>query len=118
MSKGQKKNPIPVAWMKVYDANGNYQASCVDIAAAAALMSFYGNGAEIRNGHAKKSVLWREGSESQPAGESYDFVVGTVQSRTFSEETEPTPEQKAQDERAQASLEQTRATVRRMMEGQ
>jgi hypothetical protein len=102
--------------MKIYGPEGGFQASCVDIAAAAALMSFYGNGAEIRNGHAKKNAVWREGSETQTAGESYDFVVETVQDRVFSSvETALTPEQAAQDARVQAGLEQTRAMVRNMM---
>ena len=75
MSKAPKKNPVPVAWMKIYDPEGNFQASCVDIAAAAALMGFYGNGAEIRNGHAKKHAVWREGSETQTAGGHEEFHV-------------------------------------------
>lgn len=72
----------PVAWMKIYTPAGHYVASCNDESAAAALMAFYGDGAEIRNGHAKKNAIWREGSESQAAGESYDFVVNTIHERT------------------------------------
>jgi hypothetical protein len=58
---------------KVYDAQGNYQAACKEPEAAGVLVSFYGDGATIRDGHAR--VVWREGSEDQPASESYDHVA-------------------------------------------
>jgi hypothetical protein len=77
----KKANPLPIAWMKIYDSSGGYVGSCVDLGAAAALMSFLGDGAEIRNGHAKKNAIWREGQESQSAGESYDLVVLTIHDR-------------------------------------
>jgi len=64
---------------KVYDAEGVYQAACKEGEAAAALVAFYGEGASIRRRHGP--VVWREGSESQPAAESYDFVVETLASR-------------------------------------
>lgn len=72
----------PVAWMKIYTPCGRYIASCNDAAAAAVLMAFYGNGAEIRNGHATKNAIWREGKESQSAAESYDFVTNVIYDRT------------------------------------
>lgn len=110
-----KKNPVLVAWMKIYDPEGKYQASCVDVAGAAALMSFYGTGAEIRNGHSKKKCLWKEGAEDQPAGESYDFVIETINSRMTTANSTATPQEAARDARTQASLEQTRAAVRAML---
>lgn len=72
----------PVAWMKVYGREGNYLAACVEPEGAAALVALAGEGATIRNGHARKNAVWIEGAESQPAGESYDFVSQTVIERT------------------------------------
>lgn len=102
----------PVAWMKIYTPGGNYAASCNDEGAAAALMAFYGDGAEIRNGHSKKNVIWREGSEQQPAGESYDFVTYVISERMTPIEPATDPEQ---DKRVQAGLDQTKATVLAML---
>lgn len=64
---------------KVYDAQGEYQASTKEIEAAAALVAFYGNGATIRWQHSR--VVWTEGSEPQPAAESYDNVANVVSAR-------------------------------------
>lgn len=58
---------------KIYDSDNVYQAACKEIEAAAALMGFYGDGAQIRFGHNLK--VWTEGSEGQPASESYDHVA-------------------------------------------
>jgi len=102
----------PVAWMKVYTPAGHYVASCNDESAAAVLMAFYGDGAEIRNGHAKKNAIWREGNESQAAGESYDFVVSTIHERTRS--IEPVIDHD-QDRRVEEGLEQSRAAVRAVL---
>jgi len=65
---------------KVY-ASGKYQAACHEIEAAAVLASFYGNGAQIRAEHSSGWILWTEGAETQPAGESYDFVASTCAER-------------------------------------
>ena len=65
----------PVAWMKIYTADGDYVASCVDGGCAAALMAMLGTGATIRNGHARKNTLWCEGAEAHSAAESYDYVT-------------------------------------------
>ncbi|ETV28924.1 hypothetical protein K3Z95_01355 [Pseudomonas aeruginosa] len=108
----------PVAWMKVYDPAGNYVASCVAAEAGAALMAMYGDGAEIRNGHSKKNAIWREGFEQQSAGESYDFVAAVVADRTTAKDTPLSPEEQRRSDSAQAALEQTRATVRRMLASQ
>lgn len=65
----------PVAWIKIYSPTGEYRASCVDYTDAAALCGLYGPGAEARNGHAKRNVIWREGHEEQLAADSYDFAA-------------------------------------------
>lgn len=67
--------------LKVYNASGEYVASCKYPSDAAALVSLYGDGATIRHGHRKTDAVWTEGAESQPAGESYDFVAETVHAR-------------------------------------
>ncbi|WP_147464684.1 hypothetical protein [Pseudomonas cannabina] len=105
----------PVAWMKVYDPAGNYVASCVAAEAGAALMSLYGKGAEIRNGHSKKNAVWREGFEEQLAGESYDFVALIVADRTTTKDQPLSEEEQRRYDRAQEGLEQARATVRRVL---
>lgn len=40
-----------------------------------------GEGTEIRFQHNPKLVLWREGAETQPAGESFDHVTEIVTAR-------------------------------------
>lgn len=77
----------PVAWLRVYDRDGNYLASCVETEGAAALVALAGAGATIRNGHARKNAVWVEGKETQPAGESYDFVAQTIVDRTTASST-------------------------------
>ena len=54
---------------KVYDPAGVYQAACKDIAAAACLVSFYGQESTIRWGHHR--TVWTEGKDGI-AAESYD----------------------------------------------
>lgn len=62
--------------LKIYNPAGDYVAACKHGEDAACLMAFYGDGATIRSGHSK--IVWTEGGEAQPAGESYDFVATTV----------------------------------------
>lgn len=64
---------------KVYDSYGTYQAATKEVEAAAALMGFYGDGSTIRYGHG--FILWTEGQEECPAGESYDTVAETAHVR-------------------------------------
>lgn len=64
---------------KVYAPNGEYRASCKYIEDAACLVAIFGEGATINHGHGK--ALWREGSEDQSAGESYDHVAEVVLKR-------------------------------------
>jgi hypothetical protein len=60
---------------KVFNAGGDYRAAFKDLSEAAAFVAILGAGAEIRAGHARRTVLWREGSEQHPASESYDNVA-------------------------------------------
>lgn len=66
---------------KIFNPEGEYVAACKYPEEAAALMTFLGDGAEIRDGHTK--VVWTEGSELQPAAESYDFVTMKIEERTL-----------------------------------
>jgi len=66
---------------KVYDSRGVYQAACKEVEAAAALVAFYGDGASIRSGHAKRNEVWLEGFDGE-AGASYDYVVEIVEGRS------------------------------------
>jgi hypothetical protein len=49
---------------KVFDAAGEYLAATKRPEEAAAVVAFLGHGAEIRDGHAKKDCVWREGSST------------------------------------------------------
>jgi hypothetical protein len=102
----------PVAWMKIYTPSGAYVASCNDFAAAAALMAFYGAGAEIRNGHSATNALWREGHESFSAATHPGQVEHTVRERVAPSATDPVGER---HRRAQEDLESTRSLVRSMI---
>lgn len=64
---------------KVYNAENEYVASCKHPEDAAAIVALNGAGTTIRLGHT--GFLWREGQESQPAGESYDYVAQTCYAR-------------------------------------
>ena len=64
---------------KVYDRDGNYQAACRELAAAAALIAFYGDGATLRFEHA--FVLWREGSENTTAARDPGAFARIVEGR-------------------------------------
>ncbi len=62
---------------KVYDSHGTYQGAVKEPEAAAALVSFYGDGATIRDGHTH--IVWLEGTDGH-AGDSYDVVVTWIAS--------------------------------------
>ncbi len=64
---------------KVYNSAKQYIAACKHVEDAAALAALNGNGTTIRAGHSV--ILWTEGAESQPAGESYDFVAEVAEQR-------------------------------------
>jgi hypothetical protein len=65
---------------KIYDSADQYQAACHEPEAAAVLVSFYGDGASIRDGHQAKHSLWTEGLDGL-AGESYDHVAQMIEQR-------------------------------------
>ncbi len=54
------------------------RASCEHAEEAACLVAFLGEGALIKSGYA---ILWTEGSERQPAAESYDHVADVCNER-------------------------------------
>ena len=66
---------------KVFTAGGTYVAAIKHLEDAAAFVSFQGEGATVRNGHAKKRTIWTEGRESFSAGESYDSAAEIMRER-------------------------------------
>ncbi len=65
---------------KVYDSDGKYQGAVKDIAAGLVLVSFYGDGATLRRGHAWK--LWTEGDTADGIGcEDYDKHCDIIDKR-------------------------------------
>jgi hypothetical protein len=67
--------------LEIFSAEGEYVASVKYFDDAACLISFYGDGAQVRSGHGKKEILWTEGSESFPAGDNYNGAVDIMASR-------------------------------------
>jgi hypothetical protein len=65
---------------KVFRKNGIFVASTKEPEAAAALASFYGDGTFIRFDHSGP-IVWVEGRERIPAGESYDDAAILMDSR-------------------------------------
>lgn len=72
------------AW-KVYRSDGRYMAACKEAEAAAALVSFYGDGATVRHDH--KHIVWLEGDPTARRGadgtasDSYDSAAGIMHAR-------------------------------------
>lgn len=65
---------------KVYDEFGKYQAACKDAEAAANLVTMYGDGSTIRDGHGP--IVWREGPNHDGCGfNSYDGTANVVWER-------------------------------------
>lgn len=62
----------------VFSVEGKKSSTCKHAEDAGAAVALLGDGATIRQG---RRVLWTEGAESQPAGESYDHVADVVLSR-------------------------------------
>lgn len=71
----------PVAWMKVYNGQGEYRAAFVDCSEAAAFVAILGKDANVRNGHGQTRVIWYEGHEEFSASESYDRAGEVMLSR-------------------------------------
>ena len=66
----------PLVW-KVYSPTE--QVGAVRYAEeAAALVSLYGDGGQVK---VDGRIVWREGRESQTAGESFDFAAGVMHGR-------------------------------------
>jgi hypothetical protein len=64
---------------KVYSSANEYVGSIKYLEDAAAFVSIQGEGATVRNGHARKLTLWTEGVDGH-AGESYDEAAVTMRS--------------------------------------
>ncbi|ANS04694.1 hypothetical protein [uncultured Mediterranean phage] len=65
---------------KVYDSDGKYQAACKHAEDAANLVTVYGDGATIRDGHGP--IVWREGPNHDGCGsDSYDGTANVVWER-------------------------------------
>lgn len=64
---------------KIYNPSGEYVAACKYLEDSAAMVSFLGSGAQVKDGHSK--VIWTEGSEEILAGESYDVAASTMSER-------------------------------------
>lgn len=64
---------------KIYTPEGNFKGATVHAKDAAVLIAALGEGAQIRWRH--HTHVWTEGSEAQPAAESYDFVAATCHNR-------------------------------------
>ena len=64
---------------KGYNAKGEYVAACKYVEDAAVIGASYGVQSTIRWRH--QTVVWCEGSEDQPAAESYDHVREVVMAR-------------------------------------
>lgn len=64
---------------KVYNTKHAYVASCKHAEDAAMLAGNYGDGATVKLNH--REILWEEGKEDQPAGESWDHAAGVMWDR-------------------------------------
>ena len=66
---------------KVFSKDREYRASFVDAGEAASFIAVLGAGATLRAGHRVADIVWNEGQEDQPAGESYDHVADVAEAR-------------------------------------
>lgn len=64
---------------KVYTAGGAYEGCVKHLESAAALVSVLGDGATVRNGHAKNDTIWTEGADGDAL--DYDHATETMLSR-------------------------------------
>lgn len=67
--------------LKVYTSDNEYVASFNYYEDAAMFAGFRGNGSTVRFGHQKSWVLWTEGAEEFPAGESLDRAAEIMRQR-------------------------------------
>ena len=77
----KENNMSSMLRFKVYDQDGVYQAATNRPEEAGAIVALLGDGSVIKDGQNNRRIVWREGAEAQPAGESYDVVANTVYSR-------------------------------------
>ena len=63
--------------LKIYTADGRYVAALKEYEAAAAVVTFYGEGATVRLGHSKSLTVWTEGVDGV-AAVSYDEAAATM----------------------------------------
>jgi hypothetical protein len=63
---------------KVHDSEGRYVASARDVTLAAVVVAFLGDGARVKY-HGR--IIWTEGSESEPAGDSFDGAAELMSAR-------------------------------------
>jgi len=64
--------------IKVYTQSNVYVAACRHPEEAACLAAMLGDGATLRDGHAKRDTFWTEGPATR-AGDSYDRVADALQ---------------------------------------
>lgn len=63
-------------YIKIYDAQGEYEAACKNWETAAVIVSFLGPGSTIRAGHSKNRTVWTEGNgKDGSAADSYDLCA-------------------------------------------
>ena len=67
--------------LKIYTANDDYIASVRYLLDAAMLVGHQEHGATVRAGHLKRDTLWKEGSESILASDSFDEAVEVMSRR-------------------------------------
>ena len=77
MSNRYKHDQVDLPYF-VHNEDGALVARTLHGEDAAALVAILGDGATIR---VHGSVLWHEGHEDQPAGESYDHVARLLEER-------------------------------------
>ena len=66
---------------KVYGPANQYEAAVKHAEVAAMLVATLGDGWTVRNGHAKRDIVWTEGAEQFSAAESYDGAAEVMHIR-------------------------------------
>ncbi len=65
---------------KLFNPGGEYLGSLKYVEDAAAMVAILGDGATVRNGHAKRDTIYTQGADGD-AGESYDVAGELMRSR-------------------------------------
>lgn len=71
---------------KVIDFEGDIRAQTVFAEDAASMVAFLGDGATVEQIGRKGVVLWREGSETESASESFDLAAKTIHDRILKDD--------------------------------